>query len=67
MNNYVFDIEVFPNFFSGTFLNPDNESDIKVFVVADKRNDLKELINFLDGEITLIGFNNILYDSVVLH
>jgi hypothetical protein len=67
MKKFSYDIEVFPNFFSATFLNSDNESEKHVFVIADKRNDIKSFTEFLDQELTLIGFNNIMYDGAVMH
>jgi hypothetical protein len=67
MKRFTYDIEVFPNFFSATFLNADNETDTQVFVIANKRNDIHEFVKFLDQELTLIGFNNIMYDGAVMH
>ena len=67
MERFGFDIEVFCNFFSVIFINTNNESEKHTFVIADEQNDIKSLYHFLDREMILIGFNNILYDGTILH
>lgn len=65
---YVYDVETFFNFHSCTFLNRDNPSEIKQFVIHNSRNDFNEYIKFLEEEVSgLIGFNNINYDYPILH
>lgn len=63
--DYVYDVEVFPNFFSVTFLHVDT-SITKSFVIFEDRDDRAELIKFLNRNPVLIGYNNIFYDGVVL-
>ena len=66
--DYVYDIEFYNNFFCANFLSfPDREHRI-VFEISDRRDDRRELIEFLktDG-LRLIGFNNLGYDYPVLH
>ena len=67
--DWAFDIEVFPNFFDVTFLNINDESVIKTFVVSwDLHIDEKsKLCEFLDNEVNLlIGYNNLFYDEVIM-
>ena len=59
---YVYDIEIYQNFFSVTFLNINN-NEIKQFYIYDNINQLKELIDFLLNNVSgLIGFNNLNYE-----
>jgi len=62
---YVFDIEVYPNLFCVTFKNLTNEK-IILFSIFKDRNDIAQLEKFLNRDIVLIGYNNIMYDSTVL-
>jgi len=63
---YVYDIEVFPNFFSAIFLDIDTREK-ETFVIFQNRNDTGRLFNFLNRNIQIIGYNNIYYDGVVLY
>lgn len=68
-NSFCYDIEVFPNFFSATFLKIDDEQFIKSFVVSwDLHIDEKEkLVSFLDNEVgLLVGYNSLFYDSPIM-
>lgn len=65
MERFVFDIEVFPNFWCSTFLNI-NTQEKTVFVIYKSRNDGQLLSEFLNQEILLFGFNNLIYDGVIL-
>lgn len=62
----AFDIEVFKNFFSATFINVRDLSDTHVFVIGFGRNDQGELRRFLRQQMTLVGYNSISYDNPVL-
>ena len=62
---YVYDIEVFPNFFCATFLDCDT-GEKSVFVIYQDTDDRQNLRRFLDREIQLIGFNNLSYDGPLL-
>ncbi len=65
---YIYDIEVFKNFHSCTFLNRDNNKNIKQFVIHKSRNDFNEYIKFLEEEVSgLIGFNNLKFDYPIIH
>lgn len=65
MNSYVYDLEIFPNFFCITFLDL-NSQERFVFIMHESKDDSKELINFLSHPMTLYGYNNLSYDGVVL-
>jgi hypothetical protein len=62
---YCYDIEVYPNFFSITFLDIDTQ-ERDVFVIYKSRNDGEKLDEFLNRDILLYGYNNISYDSAIL-
>lgn len=62
---YVYDIEVFPNFFCAIFMDCDTHEKFK-FVIYKDTDDRKKLNSFLDNEILLIGYNNLSYDGPVL-
>jgi len=64
-NEYVYDIEVFPNFFSVIFLDIKTEEQV-TFLIFKNRNDSNKLINFLNRNIKIIGYNNIYYDGAIL-
>lgn len=67
---YIYDLEVYPNFFVGIFKTP-GKNEHKVFIYWEKGKDIiderKELIAFLNTKPKLIGFNNISYDSQILN
>ena len=68
-SKYIYDIEVFPNFFGVTFLNEQDINDIRYFIICwDLKIDEREkLINFLNTSVDLlIGFNNLYYDYPIL-
>lgn len=63
---FVYDIEVFPNFFSVTVKN--TESGIhKFFQISEKRNDMPEIIKlFLNKNIIFVSYNGIHYDRPII-
>lgn len=64
---YVYDLEVWQNFHSGTFLNVVT-GEVKHFIIFNKRNQLREYIEFLETHVSgLIGFNNVGYDYPIIH
>jgi hypothetical protein len=65
--SFSYDIECFPNFFCVTFLNTENHTEKYTFVISEYHNQSKKLIKFLDQEMILYGFNNIMYDGAMLH
>jgi hypothetical protein len=62
---YVYDLEVFPNLFCVTFLDI-NTQEKNVFLIYDTVNDGEKLLEFLKREMLLYGYNNIMFDGVVL-
>jgi len=65
MNTYVYDIEVFPNFFCACF--EDYFSDEKhYFEISLWRDDREELIKFIKNT-WLVGYNNNHYDNVIIN
>jgi len=66
-NVYIYDLEIFSNFHSATFLNRDSK-EVKQFVIYKSRNDYNEYIKFLEKEVSgLIGFNNLKFDYPIIH
>jgi hypothetical protein len=65
VKRYSYDIEVFPNLFCATFKDVETKKTF-LFSIFKDRNDLPKLRGFLDRDITLIGYNNIMYDGTVL-
>lgn len=70
---YIYDLETFPNFFSGVFYNISTEETSSFVIYSnpnnpdDYINQYSELLEFLDQCEALIGFNNINFDYPVLH
>jgi len=69
-NDYVYDIETYPNVF--TLAVEHAEAPLRwSFEISDKRNDSKEIIEFLrylaDTRARMVGFNNLGFDYPVLH
>lgn len=67
MRKFIYDLEVFPNFFSATFKNVDTK-EIEVFYIHDENTrDLFYLKKFIKSNIYLIGYNNDKYDNLLLN
>lgn len=67
-NDYVYDIELFPNFFCVCLRSfPDGETRM-VFEISQRKDDRVSLLEFLkESGLRMIGFNNCRYDYTVLH
>lgn len=53
---FVYDIEVFPNFFSVTVKNTES-GNIRSFEISDRKNDMPGIAKvFLDPRIYFVGF-----------
>ena len=66
---YAYDIEIFLNFFSVIFININDREDKRVFYIhidTDK-NDLKELLEFINNKHRFIGYNSSKYDDIILN
>jgi len=68
---YVYDIEIYPNAFFVTFINPDRsiKKEFALFNNKDYKNygsiqDLKQFL--LEKDLELIGYNNYSYDDIIL-
>lgn len=62
---YVFDLETL-NIFTATFIDKDSD-DKRIFVIADYKDERKELFNFLNNEVAgLIGYNSIYFDAQII-
>jgi hypothetical protein len=66
MSVYVYDIEVFSNFFSATFMHPETDQ-VHQFCVHAGQDQRSALAAFLRSCDMLIGFNSINYDAPMLH
>jgi hypothetical protein len=69
-NDYVYDIETFPNVFTLALEHTDAPL-CWSFEISDQRNDSKEIIEFLqylkDTNARMVGYNNLGFDYPVLH
>lgn len=62
---FCYDLETL-NIFTATFIDKDSD-DTRVFVLTSNINQISELLNFLNTEVSgLIGYNNISFDAQVL-
>ena len=58
---FVYDIEVFPNFFSVTLKNTES-GNIVSFEISDRKNDMPNIAKvFLNPNIYFVGFNSMHY------
>lgn len=65
---FIFDVEIFPNFFCVTFLNVDTDKKY-YFEISERMNDyikLRHFINSSKKEYQVIGFNSLHYDEIIL-
>lgn len=66
-DDYVYDVESFRNFFCCGFRRPTDPPEIGyIFEISERRNQAYELVAFLSRCRRLIGFNNFLYDWVMI-
>lgn len=70
VNDYVFDVETYPNVFTLAVSKVDNPF-MMVFEISDWRNDSQDIVEFMvhlrDMRARMVGFNNIGFDYPVLH
>lgn len=63
---FVYDVEIFPNFFSVTIKNTES-GNIKSYEISERRNDLPSIAKlFLTKGIYFVGFNSMHYDSPII-
>jgi hypothetical protein len=64
---YVYDIEIFPNFFSATFIDRDSD-DKREFMVYENTNELLDMSHFITAECAfLVGYNSSKYDDIIIN
>lgn len=70
MNDWIFDLETYPNIFSAGFMNAETKESW-VFEISSRKNQIKNLVQFLrrlyKEKARLVGFNNIGFDYPVIH
>lgn len=69
-NDWVFDLETFPNVFTAAFEHADAPLRWS-FEISDSRNDSRDILAFLqflkETDARMVGFNNLGFDYPVLH
>jgi hypothetical protein len=66
MIKYAYDLEVFKNLFTATFVNVDDENEKHVFYTGLDKEDFSDIKEFLNQEMLLIGYNNHSFDDPLL-
>jgi hypothetical protein len=66
MKTFCYDIESFRNLFTATFVNVLDESEKYVFYTGLDKIDYSDIKEFLNQEMTLIGYNNFSFDDPIL-
>ena len=62
---WFWDVETL-DIFTATFIDRDSD-ETRVFVISNKRDDRKEMLEFLDKEVEgLIGYNSIFFDAQII-
>jgi hypothetical protein len=63
---WIFDCEIFINYFSVIFKNVDTK-EVKEFIIFEEKNDLPDLYNFItDPNKWFVGYNSFSYDNQLL-
>ena len=63
---FVYDVEIFPNFFSVTLKNTES-GNIVSFEISDRKNDMPNIVKvFLNQNIYFVGFNSMHYDAPII-
>lgn len=69
-NDYIYDIEVYPNVFTLTLISA-RTLRVKVFEISNRKNDLGGILNFVERAVAsrarMVGYNNLGYDYPVVH
>jgi hypothetical protein len=64
--NWVYDLEIYPNFFSATFIDLMSDEE-RVFYIFEDVNQLAEMIDFIQHESAwILGYNSSKYDDIIL-
>lgn len=64
-NAFVYDIELYPNCFTLVARELDFKKYLK-FVLHEDRDDINEILEWLDTKPTMIGYNNIKFDGQII-
>ena len=63
---FVYDVEIFPNFFSVTIKNTESGNHV-FYEISDRKNDMPNIVElFLHKGIYFVGFNSMHYDSPII-
>jgi len=63
---YIYDLEVFPNFFLAGFLGKNSEKPI-YFEISEWQDDSEKLYEFLQQkDLKMVGYNNLAYDYPII-
>ena len=63
---FVYDVEIFPNFFSVTIKNTESKNHI-TYEISDRKNDLPYIAKlFLNKNIYFVGYNSMHYDKPII-
>lgn len=65
MKKIVFDIEVYPNLFTCVFYDI-SLMDYVVFEISQRKNEWKELLEYMSQEAYFVGYNCIAYDGPII-
>lgn len=65
-NCWAYDIEVFHNCFTCTFVNMVNVENVKTFIIHEDVNQADELVAFWHSCFGLIGYNNLNFDNPIV-
>lgn len=65
---YIYDIETFSNVFTMVAYSPrfDEYKEFVVHDIEDGANDINALVDFLNSDLALVGYNNINFDGQIL-
>lgn len=63
---WIYDIETYENFFCCTFLNLFTD-DFKVFIIDENKNESRDLKDFIESGLFLIGYNSKSYDNLMIN
>jgi hypothetical protein len=63
---FIYDVEIFPNFFSVTVKNTESGNHV-FYEISDRKNDMPNIVElFLHKGIYFVGFNSMHYDSPII-
>ena len=63
---YAYDVEVLPNFFSVIAINVNDIKERFTFYIHDSHTDEKQIHNFFRNPLTLVSYNGLHYDDIIM-